>query len=40
VAGSASGYLDPVKARTLLHLLIASGAGIAGIRDTFEVASE
>jgi L-asparaginase len=30
-----AGYLDPLKARILLHLLVASGADPAGIRDTF-----
>jgi L-asparaginase len=35
-----AGCLDPVKARILLRLLIASGAGTARIRDTFAVACE
>ena len=30
-----AGYLDPLKARILLHLLVASGADPARIRDTF-----
>lgn len=30
-----AGYLDPLKARILLHLLVASGADRARIRDTF-----
>jgi len=34
-----AGYLDPLKARILLHLLIASGADTARIRKTFAVAS-
>ena len=33
-----AGYLDPLKARILLHLLVASGADGARIRDTFAVA--
>ena len=33
-----AGYLDPLKARILLHLLVASGAGPARIRDTFAAA--
>jgi L-asparaginase len=35
-----AGYLDPLKSRILLHLLIASGAGTARIRETFAVAGE
>lgn len=30
-----AGYLDPFKARILLHFLVASGADLARIRDTF-----
>jgi L-asparaginase len=30
-----AGYLDPLKARILLHLLVASGADPARIRNTF-----
>jgi L-asparaginase len=30
-----AGYLAPIKARLLLHLLIASGAGISRIKETF-----
>jgi L-asparaginase len=30
-----AGYLDPLKARILLHLLIASGAGDAEVREAF-----
>jgi L-asparaginase len=33
-----AGYLDPLKARILLHLLVASGADPARIRDTFAAA--
>jgi L-asparaginase len=33
-----AGYLDPLKARILLHLLVASGAGRPRIRDTFAAA--
>jgi len=33
-----AGYLDPLKARILLHLLVASGADRARIRDTFGAA--
>jgi L-asparaginase len=33
-----AGYLHPLKSRILLHLLIASGAGTARIRETFAVA--
>jgi L-asparaginase len=33
-----AGYLDPLKARILLHLLVASRAGPARIRDTFAAA--
>jgi len=33
-----AGYLDPLKARILLHLLIASGADTTRIRETFAVA--
>ena len=33
-----AGYLDPLKARIMLHLLIASGADDAGIRKAFEAA--
>jgi L-asparaginase len=35
-----AGYLDPLKARILLYLLIASGAGIARIRETFAAAGD
>ena len=33
-----AGYLDPLKARILLHLLLASGADTARIRDSFAAA--
>jgi L-asparaginase len=33
-----AGYLDPLKARILLHLLIASGADTARIQETFAAA--
>jgi L-asparaginase len=33
-----AGYLAPVKARLLLRLLIASGAGIGRIKETFATA--
>jgi L-asparaginase len=33
-----AGYLDPLKARILLHLLLASGADLTRIRDTFAAA--
>jgi L-asparaginase len=33
-----AGYLDPLKARVLLHLLIASGSGTPGIREKFATA--
>jgi L-asparaginase len=33
-----AGYLDPLKARILLHLLVASGADPARIRGTFAAA--
>ena len=33
-----AGYLDPLKARILLHLLVASGADPARIRDVFAAA--
>jgi L-asparaginase/Glu-tRNA(Gln) amidotransferase subunit D len=35
-----AGYLDPLKARILLHLLIASGAGAARIREAFAGAAD
>jgi L-asparaginase len=35
-----AGYLDPLKARILLHLLITSGAGDAQIRETFAAAGD
>ena len=35
-----AGYLDPLKSRILLHLLIASGADAALIRETFAAAGE
>jgi len=35
-----AGCLDPLKARVMLHLLIASGAGDAGIRKAFAVADD
>jgi L-asparaginase len=35
-----AGYLDPLKSRILLHLLIASGADTALIRETFAAAGE
>ena len=35
-----AGYLDPLKARILLHLLIASGADDAGIRKAFAAADD
>ena len=35
-----AGYLDPLKARILLHLLIASGAGDAQIREAFAAADD
>jgi L-asparaginase len=35
-----AGYLDPLKARILLHLLIASGVGDAGIRKAFTQAAD
>jgi L-asparaginase len=35
---TSAGYLDPLKARILLHLLIASGVDDAEIRNAFAVA--
>jgi L-asparaginase len=35
-----AGCLDPLKARIMLHLLIASGTGDAGIRKAFEAADD
>ena len=35
-----AGYLDPLKARIMLHLLIASGVGNAGIRKAFAEADD
>ena len=35
-----AGYLDPLKARILLHLLITSGADDAQIRETFAAAGD
>ena len=35
-----AGYLHPLKSRILLHLLIASGANTARIRETFAAAGE
>jgi L-asparaginase len=35
-----AGYLDPLKARILLHLLIASGLDNAGIREVFAAADD
>ena len=35
-----AGHLDPLKARILLHLLIASGAGDAQIREAFAAAGD
>jgi L-asparaginase len=35
-----AGYLDPLKARILLHLLIASGVGDAEIRNAFAAAAD
>ena len=35
-----AGYLDPLKARILLYLLIASGAGDADIREAFTAADD
>jgi L-asparaginase len=35
-----AGYLDPLKARILLHLLIASGVGDAEIRNAFAIADD
>jgi L-asparaginase len=35
-----AGYLDPLKARILLHLLIASGLDNAGIREAFVAADD
>jgi L-asparaginase/Glu-tRNA(Gln) amidotransferase subunit D len=35
-----AGYLDPLKARILLHLLIASGAGDPQIREAFAAADD
>jgi L-asparaginase len=35
-----AGSLDPLKARVLLHLLIASGIGNAGVREAFAAADD
>jgi len=35
-----AGYIDPLKARIMLHLLIASGVGNAGIRKAFAKADD
>jgi L-asparaginase len=35
-----AGYLGPLKARVLLHLLIGSGADDQRIRETFAVAGQ
>ena len=35
-----AGYLDPLKARIMLHLLIASGTDDAGIRKAFAEADD
>ncbi len=35
-----AGFLDPLKARLLLHLLLARGAGTAEVRAAFSSAGE